>query len=158
MKSDPHSCERNLCNCAKEAWKKNQDLINGLWFLDVALKMLVRCSNQLSYEAIFVGSRSVVVSYVPVIEKGEWFSLAHILLCHWCRFWGFTGIRLGTTPFSVTYLSAWIDDIIIRQHGMEFHVYADDSQTFVSLDSSSCCLSAEDSRIQACLLDISGCR
>ena len=36
-------------------------------------KSLVRCSNQLSYEAIDVGSRSVVASYVPVLEKSEWF-------------------------------------------------------------------------------------
>ena len=44
---------------------------------------------------------------------------------------------------------------IIRQHGMEFHLYADDSQIYFSFDSSSCCLSAVVSRIQACLSDIS---
>ena len=38
---------------------------------------------------------------------------------------------------------------------MEFHLYADDSQIYFSFDSSSCCLSAVVSRIQACLLDIS---
>ena len=44
---------------------------------------------------------------------------------------------------------------IIRQHGMEFHLYADDSQIYFSFESSSCCLSAVVSRIQACLSDIS---
>ena len=44
---------------------------------------------------------------------------------------------------------------IIRQHGMEFHLYADDSQIYFSFDSSSRCLSAVVSRIQACLSDIS---
>ena len=44
---------------------------------------------------------------------------------------------------------------IIRQHGMEFHLYADDSQIYFSFDPSSCCLSAVVSRIQACLSDIS---
>ena len=48
-----------------------------------------------------------------------------------------------------------LGDIIIRQHGMEFHLYADDSQIYFSFDSSSCCLSAVVSRIQACLSDIS---
>ena len=37
------------------------------------MKMPVRCPNQLSCEAIDVGSRSVVGSYVPVIKEGEWF-------------------------------------------------------------------------------------
>ena len=74
MKNDPHSCERNLCNERKEAWKKKiPDLINGVWIRDVAITMLVRCHNQPSYEVIDVGSISVVGSYVPVIEKGEWF-------------------------------------------------------------------------------------
>ena len=48
-----------------------------------------------------------------------------------------------------------LGDIIIRQHGMEFHLYADDSQIYFSFDSSLCCLSAVVSRIQACLSDIS---
>ena len=43
---------------------------------------------------------------------------------------------------------------IIRQRGMEFHFYADDSQIYFPFDSSSCCLSVV-SRIQACLSDIS---
>ena len=38
---------------------------------------------------------------------------------------------------------------------MEFHLYADDYQIYFSFDSSSCCLSAVVSRIQACLSDIS---
>ena len=49
----------------KEAWKKNQDF-NGVWTRDLAIP--VRRSNQLSYEATDVGSRSIVGSYVPVKE------------------------------------------------------------------------------------------
>ena len=42
---------------------------------------------------------------------------------------------------------------------MEFHLYADDSQIYTSFDSSSCCLSAVVSRIQACLsVALLGCR
>ena len=43
---------------------------------------------------------------------------------------------------------------IIRQRGMEFHFYADDSQIYFPFDSSSCCLSVV-SHIQGCLSDIS---
>ena len=42
----------------KEAWKI-QDF-NGIWTRDLAIP--VRCSNQLSYEATDVGSRSIVGS------------------------------------------------------------------------------------------------
>ena len=45
---------------------------------------------------------------------------------------------------------------IIRQHGMDFPFYADDSGMYFSFGSSSCCLSVV-SRIQACLSDISSC-
>ena len=46
---DPRSYERNLCNCVyTEAWKIH-DFI-GVWTRDLAI--LVRRSNQLSYEAI----------------------------------------------------------------------------------------------------------
>ena len=44
---------------------------------------------------------------------------------------------------------------IIRQNGMEFHLYVDDSQIYFPFDPSSCYLSAVVSRIQACLMDIS---
>ena len=50
----------------KEAWKKIQDF-NGVWTRDLAIP--VRRSNQLSYEATDVGSRSIVGSYVPVKVK-----------------------------------------------------------------------------------------
>ena len=43
---------------------------------------------------------------------------------------------------------------IIRQHGMDLHFYADDSQIYFSFDTASCCLSVV-SRIQACLSNIS---
>ena len=43
---------------------------------------------------------------------------------------------------------------LIRRHGMEFHVYADDYQIYFSFDYSSCSLSVV-SRLQACLSDIS---
>ena len=55
---------------------------------------------------------------------------------------------------SICYILLRLGDII-RQHGMEFHLYADDYQIYVSFDSSSCCLSAVVSCIQACLSDIS---
>ena len=48
----------------KEAWKI-QDF-NGIWTRDLAIP--VRCSNQLSYEATDVGSRSILGSYLPVKE------------------------------------------------------------------------------------------
>ena len=64
MKVDPRSYERNLCNCVKKP-EKNQDF-NGVWTRDLAIP--VRRSNQLSYEATDVGSRSIVGSYVPVKE------------------------------------------------------------------------------------------
>ena len=62
MKVDPRSYERNLCVKKPE---KIQDF-NGVWTRDLAIP--VRCSNQLSYEATDVGSRSIVGSYVPVKE------------------------------------------------------------------------------------------
>ena len=43
---------------------------------------------------------------------------------------------------------------IIRQHGMEFNLFADDSQIYFSFDSSSCCWSAVVSPIQASSLFI----
>ena len=46
-----------------ESLKKNQ-VFNGVWTRDLAIP--VRCSNQLSYEATDVGSRSILGSYVPV--------------------------------------------------------------------------------------------
>ena len=69
MKDDPRSCECNkLCNCLKKP-EKIQDF-NGV--LTLELTILVRCSNQLSYEATNVGSRSIITvgSYVPVKEMG----------------------------------------------------------------------------------------
>ena len=53
----------------EEAWKKIQDF-NGVWTRDLAIP--VRCSNQLSYEATDVGSRSIVGSYMygPLKEIG----------------------------------------------------------------------------------------
>ena len=68
MKDDPRSYERNLMQLRKEAWKKIQDF-NGVWTRDLAIP--VRCSNQLSYEATDVGSRSIVGSYVPVKEMSD---------------------------------------------------------------------------------------
>ena len=53
----------------KEAWKKIQDF-NGVWTRDLAI--LVRRSNQLSYEATDVGSRSIVGSYVLVKVKNAY--------------------------------------------------------------------------------------
>ena len=47
----------------EESLKKIQDF-NGAWTRDLAIP--VRCSNQLSYEATDVGSRSILGSYVPV--------------------------------------------------------------------------------------------
>ena len=64
MKNDPCSCELNLCNCERSL-KKIQDF-NGVWTCECVV--LVRCSNQLSYEATDVGSWSVMCSYVPVKE------------------------------------------------------------------------------------------
>ena len=68
MKVDPRSYERNYMQLRKEAWKKIQDF-NGVWTRDLAVP--VRRSNQLSYEATDVGSRSIVGSYVPVKVKNE---------------------------------------------------------------------------------------
>ena len=48
----------------KEAWKKKIQDFNGAWTRDLAIP--VRRSNQLSYEATDVGSRSILGSYVPV--------------------------------------------------------------------------------------------
>ena len=62
MKNDPLSCERNLWNCVRSL-KKIRDF-NEIWTRD--LTILVRCSNQLSYEATDVGSWSIMCSYVPV--------------------------------------------------------------------------------------------
>ena len=68
MKTDPRSCEvqRNYMQLCKEAWKKIQDF-NGVCTHDLAIP--VWHSNQLSYEATDVGSRSIVGSYVPVKVK-----------------------------------------------------------------------------------------
>ena len=41
--------ERNLCNNCVRRLKKNIQDFNGIWTRDLAI--LVRCSNQLSYEA-----------------------------------------------------------------------------------------------------------
>ena len=57
-----------ICNCVKKPEKKIQDF-NGVWTRDLAIP--VRRSNQLSYEATDVGSRSIVGSYVPVKVKNE---------------------------------------------------------------------------------------
>ena len=56
--------KRNLCNCVKKP-EKNSGLQRGLnpWPRDTGAMLY-----QLSYEAIDVGSRSVVGSYVPVKE------------------------------------------------------------------------------------------
>ena len=51
-----------ICNCVKKP-EKIQDF-NGAWTRDLAIP--ARRSNQLSYEATDVGSRSIVGSYVPV--------------------------------------------------------------------------------------------
>ena len=65
MKNDPHSCKCNyLCNCMRSL-KKIQDF-NRDWTHDLAI--LVRCSNQLSYEATDVGSWSIMFICVPVKE------------------------------------------------------------------------------------------
>ena len=62
MKVDPRSYWTQL----KKPEKKIQDF-NGVWTRDLAIS--VRRSNQLSYEATDVGSRSIVGSYVPVKVK-----------------------------------------------------------------------------------------
>ena len=62
------------------------------------------------------------------------------------------GICFGSSLY-LLYTSPLGD--IIRQHWIEFHLYADDSQIYFSFDSSSCCLSVVVSPIQACLSDIS---
>ena len=68
------------------------------------------------------------------------------------------GVSQGSVlgPLSLYYLlcTSLLGDII-RQLGMEFHLYADVSQIYFSFDLSSCCLSAVVSRIQACSSDIS---
>ena len=69
MKVDPRSYERNLCNCVKKP-EKNQDF-NGVWTRDLAIP--VRRSNQLSYEATDVWSRSIV-------ELRIWNSFDHEIL------------------------------------------------------------------------------
>ena len=69
MMVDPRSYERNYMQLRKEAWKKKIQDFNGVWTRDLAIP--VRCSNQLSYEATDVGSRSIVGSYVPVKVKNE---------------------------------------------------------------------------------------
>ena len=58
MKVDPRSYECNYMQLRKEAWKKIQDF-NGVWTRDFAIAL--RRSNQLSYEATDVGSRSIVL-------------------------------------------------------------------------------------------------
>ena len=58
MKNDPHSYERNLCNCVRSL-KKIQDF-DGIWTLDLAIP--VQRSNQLSYEATDVMSWSIMCS------------------------------------------------------------------------------------------------
>ena len=57
-----------LCNCVKKPEKKIQDF-NGVWTRDLAIQ--VWRSNQLSYEATDVGSRSIVGSYVPMKVKAS---------------------------------------------------------------------------------------
>ena len=52
MKADPRGCDHNLCNCVKKPEKKNSGLQRGL---SRDLAILVRCSNQLNYEATDVG-------------------------------------------------------------------------------------------------------
>ena len=62
---DPRSYERNLCNCVGEAWKI-QDF-NGVWTRNLVI--LVRRSNQLSYEAIEVEDL-FTVSKIGEYKKG----------------------------------------------------------------------------------------
>ena len=64
MKNDLLSCERNLCICVR-GLKKN----SGLNVVSTRDPMIPgRCSSQLSYDAIDVGSWSIMCSYVPVKE------------------------------------------------------------------------------------------
>ena len=66
---------------SREAWKIQE--FNGVWTHDLA--MLVRPSNQLSYEATDVGSRSFGGSNVPVMNE----SMNDITyeMSHVCRKW-----------------------------------------------------------------------
>ena len=66
MKNDPRRCQCNLCNCVMKPEKKSG---LQLGFKPVTSAIPVRCSNQLSYEATDVGSRSIMGSYVPVKEQ-----------------------------------------------------------------------------------------
>ena len=62
MKNDPRSYDRNFYNCVKKPEKKS-GLQRGLnpWPRDTGAMLY-----QLSYEATYVGSRSILGSYVPV--------------------------------------------------------------------------------------------
>ena len=62
--------ERNLCNCVKKPEKKILDL-NRVWTRDLAITGAML--YQLRYEAIDVGSRSIVGSYVPMKEVWIYF-------------------------------------------------------------------------------------
>ena len=75
---DRRSCGRNFKQLRIEAWK-SQDF-NGVWTRDLALP--VRRSNQLSYEATDVGSRSFVSSNEPVKNGCEViYEMFHTLNC-----------------------------------------------------------------------------
>ena len=62
MKNDPRSYDRNFCNCVKKP-EKNSGHQRGLnpWPRDTGATLY-----QLSYEATYVRSRSILGSYVPV--------------------------------------------------------------------------------------------
>ena len=83
MKNDPHSYDRNFCNCVKKP-EKNSGLQWGLnpWPRDTGATLY-----QLSYEATDVGSRSILGSYICSRERyeGEWCICKNKLLISWTK-------------------------------------------------------------------------
>ena len=104
VKDDPRSCERNLFNCVKKP--ENFQDFGEVWTRDLAIP--VWCSNQLSYEAIDVGSRSVVGSYVPVKEMNvnDVYEINHIWIADMIYF----VYIIHTEQHVQTFPTCWAND------------------------------------------------